>query len=128
MERTNDRGETVGYDPDLNDGIVLAAAPLHELIPWPRTRKRGGRTIGELQAYWDELADGEYDWSRVAMRHWPARVAERCRSDRSLAVAHGLDAELFPALGEELGRQVEPAVPVAGDDGDAVATDEEDRD
>src|SRR5437867_10486063 len=28
VTRINDRGETVGYDPDLDDGVVLNAAPL----------------------------------------------------------------------------------------------------
>ena len=46
VRRANDRGEVVGYEPDLDDGVVLNAAPLHELIPW--------RTLtGRQQLYQD---------------------------------------------------------------------------
>lgn len=128
MERTNDRGETVGYAPDLNDGVVLAAAALHDLIPWPKTRKHGGRTVSELQAYWEELANGEYDWAQVARRYWPTRVDEKCRTDKSLALAHGLDAELFPGLREELRRQTEPSAEAEAEDEGSRDADPEDED
>lgn len=45
----------------------------------------------ELRAKWDELADGKYDWSHVAMHLWPERVVPKCATDRSLAIAHGLE-------------------------------------
>ncbi len=109
IARTNDQGDTVGYEPDLNDGVVLAAAPLHQLIPWLKTRKHGGKAASELQAYWEELEQGEYDWSHVAMLYWPTRVTEKCRKDKSLALAHGLDAEFFPGLRDELRRLAESA-------------------
>jgi len=109
VARTNDRGETVGYAPDLSDGVVLAAAPLHGLIPWPKARKRGGKTVSELQAYWEELEQGEYDWAHVAMLYWPTRVTEKCPKDKSLALAHDLDGEFFPGLRDKLRRQAESA-------------------
>jgi len=89
LERTNDRGEAVGWVPELDDGVVLNAAPLHELIPWPRKRKVGGRSVSELEAYWSELAEGRYDWSHTAMLYWPTRVAAACRTNKSFAIAHG---------------------------------------
>lgn len=40
--------------PDLDDGVVLNIAPLHELVPWVEAAK-----------YWDELLAGKYPWSSV---------------------------------------------------------------
>ena len=49
---------------------------------------------GTLKAKWDELAAGKYDWAHVAMHLWPERVVPKCATDRSLAIAHGLE-EVF---------------------------------
>ena len=61
--------------------------------------------MSELEAYWLELEEGKYDWAQVAMLYWPTRVTDKCRRDKSLAIAHGLDEEYFPGLREELRRE-----------------------
>lgn len=71
--------------PDINDGVALTMAPLWKLVPQHRAWQR------ELKAAWDALDEGRYDWSRVAMYLWPGRVVPRCTTDRSLAIAHGLE-------------------------------------
>ena len=34
---------------------------------------------------------GKYDWAHIAMHLWPERVVPKCATDRSLAIAHGLE-------------------------------------
>lgn len=69
-----------GWTPHIDDGVLLNAAPLHELLPsWPETRKA-----------WQELSEGRYEWAGQAMAYWPDRVRKACLANRSLAIAHGL--------------------------------------
>lgn len=68
-----------GCRPDLDDGVIINMAPLHELVPWK-----------EPKTIWQKLEKGDYDWAHLAMSYWPERVSEKCRSDRSLAIAHGV--------------------------------------
>jgi hypothetical protein len=73
------------WSPDLNDGVVLTMAPLWRLVPQHRSWQR------ELKTAWDALCAGNYDWAHIAMHLWPERVVPRCATDRSLAIAHGLE-------------------------------------
>jgi hypothetical protein len=128
--KTNDRGEPAPYAPDLDDGVVINAAPLHAVIPWPYKKKHEGRNMSELEKNWRVLADGDYDWSHLAMRYWPDRVSKRCETDKSLAIAHNLDAALFPGVRVQLKRKIQESLRGLDADGDAQGTfdDEDDED
>jgi len=72
------------YKPNLNDGVIINAAPFHRLFrlrPWAK----------ETEQVWRKLEKGEYDWAHLAYAIWPERVKETCRQDRSIAIAHGLE-------------------------------------
>ena len=75
------------YKPDLDDGVVICAAPLKNLFRLSKWKK-------ELEKHWKALEKGEYDWAHLAMAIWPDRVNEKCKKDKSLAIAHGLE-ELY---------------------------------
>jgi hypothetical protein len=72
------------YSPNHDDGVQITAAPL-----WPLFRHKPWQTI--LKDTWTKLENGDYDWAHVAMTHWPHRVREKCKTDKSLAIAHGLE-------------------------------------
>jgi hypothetical protein len=72
------------YKPDLNDGVIINAAPLNGLFnlrSWANDTKK----------VWDKLKKGEYDWAHLAYTIWPDRVRNVCKKDRSIAIAHGLE-------------------------------------
>jgi len=82
-----------GYQSCIDDGVVLNAAPLHDLLPsWKET----GATPNDPAKAWKALAAGKFDWAHQAMRYWPDRVTDACRTNRSLAIAHNLE-HLCPA-------------------------------
>lgn len=49
-----ERAVKLDLTPDLDDGVVLNIAPLHELVPWKVARD-----------YWQELLAGKYEWSSI---------------------------------------------------------------
>ncbi|TCU21804.1 hypothetical protein EV130_110148 [Rhizobium azibense] len=72
------------YRPNHDDGVQITAAPLWQLFghkPWQKV----------LKDTWVKLEKGDYDWAHLAMAYWPSRVREKCRTDKSLAIAHGLE-------------------------------------
>lgn len=72
------------YRPNHDDGVQITAAPLWQLFrhkPWQKI----------LKDTWAKLEKGDYDWAHLAMAYWPDRVREKCKTDKSLAVAHDLE-------------------------------------
>lgn len=81
------------WRPDPNDGAVLIYGPLWRMAahrPWQKTVKED----------WDALCNGDYDWAHLAMHLWPERVVPKCASDRSLAIAHGLESVFWVDEGD----------------------------
>jgi hypothetical protein len=72
------------YKPNLNDGVIINAAPLHKLFGLRSWAK-------DTEDCWKKLAKGDYDWAHLAYTIWPDRVRKVCRTDRSIAIAHGLE-------------------------------------
>jgi len=72
------------WKPNLNDGVLITAAPLWKLFRLPKWRK-------DLKACWIELERGDYDWAHMAYVLRPDQVREKCKTDRSFAIAHGLE-------------------------------------
>jgi hypothetical protein len=72
------------YHPNHDDGVQITAAPLWPLFchkPWQKL----------LKDTWTKLEKGEYDWAHLALAYWPERVREKCKTDKSLAIAHDLE-------------------------------------
>jgi hypothetical protein len=82
------------WNPNLDDGVIINFAPLWRLVPQHRAWQR------ESKACWDKLCKGEYDWAHLAMHLWPERVVAKCGRDRSLAIAHGLEAFFWYEISE----------------------------
>ncbi len=72
------------YKPDLNDGVIINAAPFHGLFRLRSWAK-------DTETVWKKLEKGDYDWAHLAYTLWPERVRETCKADRSIAIAHGLE-------------------------------------
>ncbi len=72
------------YKPNLNDGVMITAAPLWELLRHNQWRK-------DLKACWKKLEAGEYDWAHLSYAIWPERVRGKCKTDLSIAIAHDLE-------------------------------------
>lgn len=70
--------------PDHDDGVQICSAPL-----WPLFRHKPWQKV--LYDTWTKFM-GDYDWAHLAMAYRPERVREKCKTDKSLAIAHGLEA------------------------------------
>ena len=72
------------YQPNHDDGVQITAAPLWQLFHHNAWQK-------VLKDTWARLEKGDCDWAHLAMAYWPDRVREKCKTDKSLAIAHGLE-------------------------------------
>lgn len=77
------------WRPNLDDGVLLNFAPLWRLVPQLSSWQT------ECRNAWDKLSNEHYDWAHLAMHLWPERVVPKCQTDRSLAIAHGLEATFW---------------------------------
>ena len=73
------------WKPNINDGVLVNHAPLMRLV------SRAGPWQKQVLEGWAQLAEGSFDWAHLAMHLWPERVVPKCETDRSLAIAHGLE-------------------------------------
>jgi len=89
------------YKPNLNDGVMITAAPL-----WKLFRHRAWSI--ELQKCWQKLEKGDYDWAHLAYSIWPERVIPKCHKDRSLAIAHDLEEDLWEKIENGTDKQGNP--------------------
>lgn len=73
-----------GYTPNHDDGVPVTAAPLHHLAASRLWRQ-------ECEKNMEQLAQGDYDWSHLAMSMYPARVTQKAKKDWCMALTHGLE-------------------------------------
>ena len=79
------------WKPNLNDGVQITAAPLWKLFqhkPWQK----------KLKQTWQKLEKGDYDWAHLAYSIWPERVIRASHKDRSYAIAHDLEDDLWEEI------------------------------
>lgn len=72
------------YKPNRDDGVQISAAPL-----WPLFRHKPWQKV--LKETWAKLEKGDYDWAYLAMNYWPERARDKCKTDKSLAITHGIE-------------------------------------
>ena len=89
------------WNPNLNDGVIINHAILWRITPYTPWQKK-------CKECWDKLVGEEYEWAHLAFHLWPERVIRKCLTDRSLAIAHGLEERLWQETnkGNWLQRQV----------------------
>jgi len=110
MKEEIERVAGLPYKPDLDDGVLITAAPLWSLFRLPSWQK-------DLKSTWEKLENGDYDWAHLANTIWPERVREKCKKDRSIAIAHGLEdiceqkAPVTEAGGKKRGRKAARPTP-----------------
>lgn len=84
LETELQRVHELPYKPNHDDGVPITAAPLVNVF-----RHNGWKN--ECQNNWDELSNGDYDWSHLAYSIYPQRIREKVKKDWCLALTHGLE-------------------------------------
>lgn len=79
------------WDPHLDDGVPITASALYKYFPNSSWKKK-------LTKINSELHEGGFPWSRAAYNISPGRVIGQCTENRSLAIAHGLDKDLWEKI------------------------------
>jgi len=90
------------YKPNLNDGVLITASPLWKLFRMPKWQK-------DVKACWEALEGEEYEWAHLAYSIWPDRVKKVCKTDRSIAIAHGLEDLCEVKAPEKKAKKIEQA-------------------
>jgi hypothetical protein len=70
------------------DGAVIALSPLKNMF-------KNTQWVGRLTKIEIDLNAGKYDWAMLSTHYWPERVYKKCHQDRSIAIAHDVEAELW---------------------------------
>jgi hypothetical protein len=91
------------WKPNLNDGVQITAAPLWRLFQHKTWQKK-------LKETWEQLEAGDFDWAHIAYSIWPVRVLHKCHKDRSLAIAHEVEHELWHEVEVIKGRSRVPVL------------------
>jgi hypothetical protein len=89
------------WSPALKDGVQITVAPLWRLFQHKAWQKK-------LKQTWEKLEEGEYDWAHLAFSTWPERVLKKCHEDRSLAIAHDVETDLWHEVEVIKGKKKEP--------------------
>ncbi len=83
--------------PNLDDGVQLNAEAIASLFGHTSWKRKLNKVSLELE-------QGKYDWSKQAYKRWPERVLNKCYQDRSIAIAHNVDNELWEEVEVAVGR------------------------
>ena len=85
------------WKPNLNDGVQITAAPL-----WKHFRHKPWQK--KLKETYTKMEQGEYDWAHLSHTLWPQRVIPKCATDRSLAIAHNYESDLWEEVENAKGK------------------------
>lgn len=67
-----------------DDGVQVIAVPRWRHFghkPWQKV----------IKGAWVKIEKGDHGWAHLTMRCWPDRVREKCKTDKSIAIAHNLE-------------------------------------